>query len=103
MGNEKKNAVLFVSAPYCKLCRNINPSYTRMARISKEEKESDTQFAKASSAGKNGKQLTFTLKIDSVPTFVLFRNGAIYGEPFGVTKLPSKKLEKVIEYLETGQ
>lgn len=97
--NCKKNAVLFVSAPYCKLCRSINPLFTRMARISKEEKQSDLLFAKASSAGKEGKQLTFTLNIDSVPTFVLFKKGQRYGEPFGVVKLPSKKLDTAIDYL----
>lgn len=97
--NCKKDAVLFVSAPYCKLCRSINPLFTRMARISKEEKQSDLLFAKASSAGKEGKQLTFTLNIDSVPTFVLFKKGQRYGEPFGVVKLPSKKLDTAIDYL----
>eukprot|EP00557_Chaetoceros_sp_GSL56_P006938 CAMPEP_0176499746 /NCGR_PEP_ID=MMETSP0200_2-20121128/13112_1 /TAXON_ID=947934 /ORGANISM="Chaetoceros sp., Strain GSL56" /LENGTH=630 /DNA_ID=CAMNT_0017898227 /DNA_START=220 /DNA_END=2112 /DNA_ORIENTATION=- len=97
--NQKKDAVLFVSAPYCKLCRSINHQFTRMARISKEEKQSDLLFAKASSAGKEGKQLTFTLNIDSVPTFILFKKGQRYGEPFGVVKLPSKKLDTAIEYL----
>lgn len=95
----KQNAVLFVSAPYCKLCRSISPLYTRMARIFKEEKQIDLLFAKASSAGKEGKQLTFTLNIDSVPTFVLFKDGKQYGEPFGVVKLPSKKLDAAIDYL----
>jgi thiol-disulfide isomerase/thioredoxin len=97
--NLEKDAVLFVSAPYCKLCRSINPLFTRMARIYKEEKQSDLLFAKASSAGKEGKQLTFTLNIDSVPTFVLFKKGQRYGEPFGVVKLPSKKLDNAIDYL----
>lgn len=101
--NEKRDAVLFVSAPYCKLCRTMNPMYTRIARISKEDKDSPTLFAKASSAGKEGKQLTFTFKIDSVPTFVLFRKGEMYGVPFGVAKLPSKKLEKAIANLESGK
>lgn len=101
--DEKKTAVLFVSAPYCKLCNNISTKYTRLARISEEEKESDTKYFKASSYGKTGKQLTFTLQIESVPTFLLFRNGVKYGEPFGVTKLPSEKLDLAIEYLESGK
>ena len=101
--DEERDAVMFVSAPYCKLCRTMNPMYTRMARISREEKESPILFAKASSAGKEGKQLTFTFKIDSVPTFVLFRKGEMYGEPFGVAKLPSKKLDKAIKNLESGK
>ena len=37
----EKDTVLFVSAPYCKLCRQINPAYTSLARISMEEKESN--------------------------------------------------------------
>jgi thiol-disulfide isomerase/thioredoxin len=101
--NAERDAVLFISAPYCKLCRTISPMYTRMARQSKEENGSDIFFAKASSAGKEGKQLTFTLNVDSVPTFILFKKGQKYGEPFGVIKVPSKKLDKAIEYLTSGK
>ena len=102
--NEKKDAVLFVSAPYCRLCRSIGPLYNRMARISKEELNSDLVFAKATTgSGKAMKQLTFTLQIDSVPTMVLFRKGERYGEAFGVTKLPSVKLNRAIEGLKTGK
>ena len=96
---KKKNAVLFVSAPYCKLCRVINPVYTRMARISIEEENNDLSFAKASSAGKTGKQMTAVLGIESVPTFLLFKAGEQYGEPFGATKLPSAVLDTAIDNL----
>ena len=99
----EKDAVLFVSAPYCKLCRQINPAYTRMARISMEEKESDVLFLKASTAGTNGRKMTFTLNIDSAPTFVVFKGGKQFGDPFGVVKLPSKKLDAVISCLEAGE
>jgi len=101
--NAEKDAILFVSAPYCKLCRTISPQYTRMARMFQEEKGSGLLFAKASSAGKKGKQLTFTLNVDSVPTFLLFKKGQKYGQPFGVVKVPSKKLEKAIRYLASGK
>lgn len=101
--NAEKDAILFISAPYCKLCRTLSPQYTRMARMFKEEKGSDLLFAKASSAGKSGKQLTFTLNVDSVPTFILFKKGQKYGQPFGVVKVPSKKLEKAIGYLVSGE
>lgn len=100
----EKDAVLFVSAPYCRLCRTIDPLYTRMARVSKEEQNSDLIFAKATTGtGKAMKQLTFTLQIDSVPTFVLFRKGQRYGESIGIAKLPSVKLNRVIEDLKEGK
>lgn len=102
--NEKKDAVLFVSAPYCRLCRSIGPLYNRMARISKEELDSDLVFAKATTgSSKAMKQLTFTLQVDSVPTMVLFRKGERYGQAFGVSKLPSVKLNQAIERLKTGK
>ena len=102
--NAKKDAILFISAPYCRLCRTIGPQFNRMARLSKEELNSDLQFAKATTGtSKAMKQLTFTLQIDSVPTFVLFRKGERYGEPIGVTKLPSVKLNRAIEGLKTGK
>jgi thiol-disulfide isomerase/thioredoxin len=97
--NDEKDCVLFVSAPYCKVCRKVDPLYTRMARISTEETESGIVFAKASTGGTGGKQLTFTLEIDSVPTFVLFKKGQRYGEPLRV-KLPSAELDLAIQYLE---
>jgi thiol-disulfide isomerase/thioredoxin len=97
--NEEKDCVLFVSAPYCKVCRKVDPLFTRMARISMEEKKSGVVFAKTSTGGTGGKQLTFTLEIDSVPTFVLFKKGQRYGEPLRV-KLPSEELDLAIQYLE---
>ena len=110
----KRNCILFVSAPYCKLCRALNPQYTRMARIYTEKAKADKEmiddddhnqlvFAKVSSGGKEGKQITFSLQVDSVPTFILFRNGERYGDAFGATKLPSKKLDLAIEYLMSGK
>ena len=100
---QKKDAVLFVSAPYCKLCRAINPVYTRMARISTEEQNRDLMFSKATSAGKMGKQMTAVLGIKSVPTFLLFKAGEQYGEPFGATKLPSAVLDAAIDDLINGK
>ena len=94
------DCVLFLSAPYCKMCRTIDPKYTRIARIFKEEKSSSIIFAKASTVGKDGKQLTYTLGVESVPSFILFKKGIRYGEPLGATKLPSAKLDLAIQYLE---
>jgi len=75
-----------------------------MARIFKEEKkQTDLIFAKATTGGRDGKQLTFTFQIETVPTFLLFRKGQRYGQPFGATKLPSKKLDLAIEYLMEGK
>jgi thioredoxin-like negative regulator of GroEL len=74
-----------------------------LARISKEENNSDLVFAKASTAGKQGKQITSILQIQSVPTFVLFREGERYGEPFGLSKLPSQLFDTVIHRLENGE
>jgi len=102
--DEKKDAIIFFNAPYCKTCKSITPLYQRMARVSKDVKgDSDFLFAKASTAGKPGKQLTFTFKIDSVPTFILFRNGKQFGKPFGAVKLPSKKLAAALENLKSGE
>ena len=51
------------------------------------------------------KQLIFTLQIDSVPTFVLFRNEERYRESIGIatSKLPSVKLNRIIEDLIEGR
>ncbi len=101
---EKKDAVIFFAAPYCKTCKSITPLYQRMARISKDVKgDKEFFFARASISGKAGKQMTFTFQIDSVPTFLLFRKGKQYGEPFGVVKLPSKRLASAIEQLQSGE
>lgn len=100
---KNRDCLLFVSAPYCKKCQALAPGFTRMARISKEETHDGLVFAKASTTGKSGKQLSFSLQVDAVPAFILFRDGERYGTPLGATRLPSKELDLAIEYLKSGK
>lgn len=94
----KKDCLLFLSAPWCRTCRYLSPLYTRMAR----ENSSKVTFAKADATGKIGKALGKALQVDAVPTFVLFRQGQVYGSPLAISRLPSKKLEQAIDYLANG-
>ena len=91
----KKDCLLFLSAPWCRTCRYLSPLYTRMAR----ENSSKVTFAKADATGKIGKALGKALQVDAVPSFVLFRQGRVYGSPLSISRLPSKKLEQAIDYL----
>jgi thioredoxin-like negative regulator of GroEL len=94
----EKDCLLFLSAPWCRTCRYLTPLYTRMAR----ENSSEVTFAKADVTGKIGKALGKALQVDAVPTFVLFRQGQVYGSPLAISRLPSKKLEQAIDYLANG-
>jgi hypothetical protein len=96
-----KDSILFLSARFCKTCKTISPLYTRMARMSKDA-DSSTLFAKAETSGPWGKELGRFLEVDAVPAFVLFRDGKRYGSPLSVSRLPSKKIERAIELLESG-
>lgn len=99
---KKLDSVLFLSAKFCRTCKTINPQYTRIARIGKEERQSPTVFCKAEASGLWGKDLGKYLKVDAVPVFILFRNGERFGSPISVSKLPSPKLQRALDLLESG-
>jgi thioredoxin 1 len=94
----EKDGLLFLSAPWCRTCRYLSPLYTRMAR----DNSSKVTFAKADATGKIGKALGKALQVDAVPTFVLFRQGQVYGSPLSISRLASKELEQAIDYLANG-
>jgi hypothetical protein len=138
----KQDAVVFVSAHYCKMCASLKPGFTRMARLMQEASlaedvssdlvddilaaggngdsanksggagKSKSQpstskprlvFANANAKGQTGKQMTYSLGLDFVPSFVLYRKGVRYGEPLALNKFPSKKLELAVLYLLSGK
>jgi len=103
IASKKRDSVLFISASYCRMCRTISPAFNRLARISNEEYKDGILFAKANTAKRPGKQLALSLHVESVPTFILFKDGEQYGSPLGIPKLPSKKLDLALEYLRTGK
>ena len=54
-------------------------------------------FIKAEASGQTGKDIGRALGIDTVPTFILYKNGRRYGTPItSVTRLPSKDLDDTI-------
>jgi len=97
--DEKRNALLFLSAPFCRTCKSLSPGYTRLART---RQESGLMFAKANTSGPLGKELGRKLAVNSVPMFLLFRDGERFGKPLSINKLPSKTLDQALEYLTTG-
>jgi hypothetical protein len=99
--SSKKDFLLFLSAPFCRTCKLLSPQYTRMAR-SFSKTHPALVFAKADASGIIGKEIGKALRVDSVPAFVLFRKGQLYGSPIQITKLPSKKLDKAVNYLTSG-
>lgn len=106
----EKNAVLFMSAAWCRTCRSLNPKFTYLARQKLEQcqnAENDHNpngilFAKADTTGEGGTDLGRLLNVDAVPAFLLFRKGRRFGPPLSISKIPSKKLKVAIELLESG-
>jgi hypothetical protein len=99
----ERDCLLFLSAPFCRTCRYLEPQYQRMARKGADEWDGAVTFAKADAAGAVGKELGRALKVDAVPSFLLFRKGKVYGEPLSITRLPSPKLQLAIDLLQSGQ
>ena len=99
--SSKKDFILFLSAPFCRTCKLLTPQYTRMAR-SFSMSRSALVFAKADLSGTIGKDLGNYLKVDVVPAFVFFRKGQLYGSPINISKLPSRTLDKAVDYLTSG-
>jgi len=101
----ESNAVLFLSAPWCRTCRSLKPGYNRMARMEAEEENGDgagtpaVTFAKCEAVGKSGKDLSHFLDVEAVPAFVVFRGGQVWGEPLSLSRLPSPELDRALEIL----
>uniref|UniRef100_A0A7S4IKN4 Thioredoxin domain-containing protein n=1 Tax=Odontella aurita TaxID=265563 RepID=A0A7S4IKN4_9STRA len=100
---KEADALLFLSAPWCRTCRTLKPKYNRMAR---EEAEGDgsgeegkVMFAKCEAVGKMGKDLSHFLDVEAVPAFVAFRGGRQMGEPISVSRLPSPEIDRALERL----
>jgi thiol-disulfide isomerase/thioredoxin len=98
---EELDCILFLSAKFCKTCKAINPQYTRMARMGKESSRSIV-FAKAETSGRWGKELGRYFGVEAVPAFLMFRKGQRFGSPLSVSKLPSRKIDRALELLESG-
>ena len=98
----KKNCVMFMSARFCRTCKTINPSYTRMARIGKEKGRSKNfSFVKAETGSPSGKKLAKLVSVRAVPSFVFVREGKILGQIYA-SKLPNEKVKKAMGLLESG-
>jgi len=92
--------VVFLSAPFCRTCKTLMPKFQRMARL---KRDSSLIFCKADASGEEGKKLSRHLGIEAVPSFILYSNGDRYGIPISLSKLPSKKLDTALEFLESGK
>jgi hypothetical protein len=99
---QKKDCLMFLSAKFCKTCKTLNPQFTRMARVAKEQ-DSSISFVKAEASGPLGKPLGKFLEIDAVPSFILYRQGQRFGIPLSVSRLPSDKINRALELLKSGQ
>jgi thiol-disulfide isomerase/thioredoxin len=108
--------VLFVSAPFCRTCRYLKPQFQRLARqypvqfttnstINTTEASANATglvFIEAEGTGQVGKDMGRALGIETVPTFILYKNGRRYGTPItSITRLPSKKLEVAIHCMQS--
>jgi hypothetical protein len=99
----ERDCLLFLSAPFCRTCRYLQPQYQRMARMGTEEWDGAVTFAKADAGGAIGKELGRALKVDAVPSFLLFRKGRLYGEPLIISRLPSRKLDLAVDFMKSGK
>ena len=72
----KKDAVVFLSAPFCRTCKSVYPHFTRLARDDTEEVDAKLKFAKIDAVGKTGKDMGKALGVNAVPSFIMFRDGS---------------------------
>ena len=104
--DQKMDGLIFLSAKFCKTCKTLNPQFTRMARLAKEDSESPNSsitFVKAEASGPMGKPLGKFLEIEAVPSFILYRQGERFGVPLSASRLPSDKINRALELLVSGQ
>ena len=96
--SQQKDCVIFVAMRSCRTCKGINPIFSKLAR---ERGGDNLMFAKADATGASGKALGRQLGVESVPSFVLFRNGVRYGA-VSTSRLPSDRLDRAIQALVEG-
>jgi thiol-disulfide isomerase/thioredoxin len=96
--SQQKDCVIFVAMRSCRTCKGINPAFSKLAR---ERGGDNLMFAKADATGASGKALGRQLGVESVPSFVLFRNGVRYGA-VSTSRLPSDRLDRAIQALVEG-
>lgn len=96
--SQQKDCVIFVAMRSCRTCKGINPTFSKLAR---ERGGDNLMFAKADATGASGKALGRQLGVESVPSFVLFRNGVRYGA-VSTSRLPSDRLDRAIQALVEG-
>ena len=96
--SQQKDCVIFVAMRSCRTCKGINPIFSKLAR---ERGGDNLMFAKADATGASGKALGRQLGVESVPSFVLFRNGVRYGA-VSTSRLPSDRLDRAIQGLVEG-
>lgn len=103
--NSETTCLLFLSAPFCRTCRYLKPLYQRMARETSEKMAADGKtmnfvFARAEATGQMSKNLGKALGVDSVPSFLLFKNGQKFGKTLSVSRIPSAKLDQAVQLLQ---
>ncbi len=96
--SKQKDCVIFVAMRSCRTCKGINPIFSKLAR---ERGGDNLMFAKADATGASGKALGRQMGVESVPSFVLFRNGVRYGA-VSTSRLPSDRLDRAIQALVEG-
>ena len=94
----ESNAVLFLSAPWCKACKFMGPPYKRLSKL-----EPEVKFLQVSISSEEGKEVSRWLGVDSVPSFVFFRDGKVIGDPVSTAKLrKGGEVYAGVQLLKTG-
>jgi len=82
ISDNNENAVLFLSAPWCRTCKYMTPSFNRLSR-----QEPEVKFCKVSISSEEGKEVSRLLGVEVVPSFVFFRDGKVIGDPVSTSKV----------------
>jgi thiol-disulfide isomerase/thioredoxin len=94
----QSNAVLFLSAPWCKACKYMAPPYKRLSKL-----EPEVKFLQVSISSEEGKEVSRWLGVDAVPSFVFFREGKVIGDPVSTGKLrKGGEVYTGVQLLKTG-
>ena len=94
----KSSAIVFCSAPFCKLCRKIDADYLRCAREGSKIGD-EIKYCKIDGK-KNSKFISKELGVSVVPSFIIFFEGVRHSLVLQTGK--KEKIRQVIECVRRG-
>jgi thioredoxin 1 len=91
--DKKKSAIIDVFAPWCGPCQHMKPIFAQL------EQELGNNYLFATLNVEDDRELSMSLGISSIPTFIFIKDGIVTGKEVGMMSVDQMRA-KIQEYCE---